>query len=274
MIDAVLPHPAGALRIVVRDESLARRIGDRFGALFVDAKPDAAIEFAVADMPEAYWDESLRGRLEGTRVIAEMNGARGEFDLAAGAGRFEIARHVEWSELFLDNVLRMVIVELGYRAKMWICHTAAVADGAAAYLFFGVSGAGKTTVTELSAAAGFAPINDDLVFLSMEGGVPTVTGCPFHGATRIRRFANGKFPVRALFALEQSGVNEIVPLPRPAAVLALSRALVTWRARSRDEQAGALAFADAVCAAVPVSTLRFRKEPAFWELIGPKRSAS
>lgn len=267
MIDAVLPHPAGALRIVVRDESLARRIADRFGALFEHVPADAEIHFDVADMPEAYWDDTLRGRLDGTRLVAEMNGARGSFDLATRTGRFEIARHVEWSELFLDNVLRMVLVELGMRAGLWICHTAAVADGDQAYLFFGVSGAGKTTVTELSASAGLAPINDDLVFVSMESGRAIVRGCPFHGATKIRRFAHGKFPIRGMFALEKAPAHETVPLSRPDAVLAFSRSLVTWRARTRDEQIAALAFADAVCAATPVAKLRFTKDVSFWNAV-------
>lgn len=267
MIDRVLPHPAGALRVVVYDADLARRVDERFGALWADRAPDATVEFDVADMPDAYWDDELRGRLDGTRLIAEMNGARGAFDLATRVGRFEIARHVEWSELFLDNVLRMVLVELGQRAGMWICHTAAVADGDGAYLFFGVSGAGKTTVTELSASAGLAAINDDLVFVSLEDGAIVVRGCPFHGATHIRQFAQGAFRVRALFALQQAPADEVVPLPRADAVRAFSRSLVTWRARTREEQLDALAFAEAVCRAVPVSTLRFRKDPSFWSLV-------
>ena len=263
----ILPHPAGALRLVVRDGSLGARVAERFAALFADVPADGEIEFVTAEMPDAYWDDALRGRVDGSRVVAEMSGARGEFDLATRRGRFEIARHVAWSELFLDNVLRIVIAELAARAGMWICHTAAVAHGRDAYLFFGVSGAGKTTVTELSASAGFEPINDDLVFLSFEDGRPVVRGCPFHGATRIRRFAHGTFPLKALFALEQAALDEVVPLPRPDAVVALTRSLVPWRPRTRDEQLATLAFAERICAAVPVSGLRFRKSAAFWDRI-------
>lgn len=278
----VLVSPGVALRLVTEDAALAARIEERLGAHLIDEPFDSGPQGALAQgegagaelvldaapIPGAQWDPDILGRLDGDVLAIEQSGGRGSFDFAARRGRMTVSTDVEWFNLYFENALRMILVEMGERAGMRICHTAAIADPslAGAWLFHGPSGSGKTTSTEMALGAGWRPINDDLAFIGIEGDRVVVQGCAFHGRTAIRNFAHGRFPVEGLFRLVQSERHHAERMPLPDAVRELSRALVSWRPRSKPEQLALLDFALGICRRVPSFRLEFRKDPTFLEV--------
>jgi hypothetical protein len=263
----VLTSPGVALRIVTDDRAIAGKLEERLGAHLSDGAADAELRLDAARIEGAQWDPDLLGRLDGSLLHVEQSGGRGAFDLSARSGRIAIAADIEWFHLYIENALRMILVELAERAGMRICHTAAVSepDLSGAWLFHGPSGSGKTTSTEMALAQGWRPINDDLVFIGLDGGGVIAQGCAFHGRTRIRDFAHGRFPVKGLFRLVQAGRHRATRLALPDAVRELSRALVSWRPRTRAEQESLLDFAIGVCRRVPAFRLEFTKDPSFLE---------
>lgn len=266
----VLVSPGVALRLVTEDAAIAAKIEERLGAHLAgetETGADAELLLDAAPIPGAQWDPDILGRLDGDSLVIEQSGGRGTFDLSRRHGRITVSTDVEWFHLYFENALRMILVELGERAGMRICHTAAIADAGltGAWLFHGPSGSGKTTSTEMALARGWRPINDDLVFIGIDGDRVVAQGCAFHGRTRIRDFAHGKFPVQGIFRLAQSDRHRASRLPLPDAVRELSRALVSWRPRTKAEQESLFDFAEEICRRVPSLRLEFRKDPSFLE---------
>lgn len=263
----VLCSPGVALRLITEDAAIADRIEDRLGPHLSDGISDAELHVDAAHIADAVWDADLCGRLDGDLLQIEQSGGIGSFHLRTRRGRIAIAKDREWFHNYLENALRMILVELAERVGMRICHTAALAEPRtnAAWLFHGPSGSGKTTSTEMALGAGWMPINDDLAFIGIDGDHVIAQGCAFHGRTRIRDFANGRFPIAGIFRLVQSDRHQATRLAAPDAVRELCRALVSWRPRTKREQEALFDFALAVCHRVPSFELRFKKDPSFLE---------
>ena len=264
--DRVLPSPGGAMRVHTADPVIAKRIDERLGSQFRDdAVPMWDLELAPGRFDGAKWDEELRGRREGARVHVEQSGGRGTFDFAAGRGRIEIDTRIEWFDQYFENALRILLVEAAITTGHRIFHSAAVAvpDLSKAWLFFGPSGAGKTTTTETCHAAGYHAITDDLVVLGIEDERVIAKGCVFHGTTKIRNFAHGAFPVQAFFRLEKAPHDRVTRLPLASATRELLRSLVMYRPFTRAEQEALLDFALALAKRAPVYRLELRKSPDF-----------
>jgi hypothetical protein len=81
-----------------------------------------------------------------------------------------------------------------------------VVDGDAAYLFLGRSGAGKTTLSRLSEAAGRTVLSDDLNALlpAAAGDGLQVEKLPFTGDLGDRRRGAPPFPLAALLRIEKA----------------------------------------------------------------------
>lgn len=263
----VLSSPGVSLRLITDDAAIADRVEERLGPHLSDGISDAELVLDAAHVADARWDPDLYGRLAGDVLRIEQSGGIGEFDLHTRRGRIAVASHVEYFHNYIENALRMILVELAERTGMRICHTAALAEPATkqAWLFHGPSGSGKTTSTEMALGAGWLPINDDLAFIGIDGSRVIAQGCAFHGRTRIRDFAHGRFPIAGIFRLVQSDRHHATPLARPDAVRELCRALVSWRPRTKAEQEALLDFALGVCVRVPSFRLEFKKDPSFLE---------
>ena len=285
----VLRSPGVALRLVTNDAVIADKLEERLGPHMIDERAggergagskgggtpteridglaDAELILDAAHIADARWDADLCGSLDGERLLIEQSGGLGEFHLRARRGRLAVASHIEYFHNYIENALRMILVELAERVGMRICHTAALAEPGTrdAWLFHGPSGSGKTTSTEMALGAGWLPINDDLAFIGIDGDQVVAQGCAFHGRTRIRDFAHGRFPIAGIFRLVQSERHQATPLARADAVRELCRALVAWRPRTKAEQEALFDFALGVCSRVPSFRLEFKKDPLFLE---------
>jgi len=114
----------------------------------------------------------------------------------------------------LENFLRVVVAYRLLEAGGLVVHCAGVVDGGAAYLFLGRSGAGKTTLSRLSEAAGRTVLSDDLNALlpAPAGDGLRVEKLPFTGDVGDRRRGAPPFPLAALVRLEKAPADALRPL--------------------------------------------------------------
>lgn len=143
-----------------------------------------------------------------------------------------------------------------------VLHAACVVREGWAYLFFGRSGAGKTTVCRFSRDA--QAVADDLIAVRTRRDRMVVWGLP---ARRRPPYimAIGPFPIRAAFILKKARVMRLVrlaPARAAAAMLGVPRDLL------RPEPAAtALAVVSDLARTAPCYDLYFKKNALFWRNI-------
>jgi len=117
----------------------------------------------------------------GAGVRVARDGVPGRFDLSRHdfRGTLDLGRRAvdvavaEADELTLDSLLRVALTLALLPSRGLLVHAASLARGGRGYLFPGVSGAGKTTLTRLSAGA--TPLSDELSIVTLGDG-PAVHG--------------------------------------------------------------------------------------------------
>ncbi len=165
----------------------------------------------------------------------------------------------------LANCLRQICTELTFMDDGAILHAAYLADDKGGYVFAGRSGAGKSTVCELSSH--LRVLSDDLIAVRRQAGQYLAWGLPraeLHTEAR-------PVTIRAVFVLRQSRENRLVPLA-PAAALAHVLALPT-RTMKNVDIGKVLALLDGLTNHVPCYELHFRKDPSFWKCIDSQLAA-
>jgi hypothetical protein len=169
-----------------------------------------------------------------------------------------------------ENFLRVVV---GYRA-LWsggvLLHSAAAGGAGAMALFVGPSGAGKTTISRLSLAAGRRVLSDDLnVVIPGRRGVEVV-GVPFAGELRQTLSAEERWPLAAICRLRQGETSGLSRLSRGRALAALVAAApyVNCDPHRLDALAASL---EAILDLVPAYELTFSLAGDFWSLLEPAR---
>jgi hypothetical protein len=167
-------------------------------------------------------------------------------------------------ENFLRVLLAYRLIELGGA----ILHSAGVADGDGAFLFLGPSGAGKTTLSRLSEAAGRTVLSDDLNALLPDprSGRPQVVKLPFTGDLGERREGSPPRPLRGLLQLEKGPEAALRPLSAGAALALLFACspFVNADPLRRDRLLDTLA---GLTAAAPAQVLTFSLTGRVWDIL-------
>jgi len=120
-----------------------------------------------------------------------------------------------------ENFFRALVAYRLLERGAVLLHSAAVVRRGAAYVFFGPSGVGKSTLSHACAAAGDVVISDDLNAIVPEGGRHVALALPFCGDVRSGS-ALPATPVAGLCRLRQAPADRAEPLSRAAAVAALT----------------------------------------------------
>ena len=207
------------------------------------------------------WQPSLATKREGTRVSVDWPGAKGSFDLAERAGRFEVRTDARAFGLAVDDVLRMVGWELALADGVLLLHAAAVGPKDAGWCdaFAGRSGAGKTTVTEKLVRAGETAVSDDLVFV-VPGDPARALPTPFKGATEAPRLRRRASRLRSIAFLAQAASASCARIESPENVVRILSAAVRYRALSSAEAERITAIGFALAAKVPAFDLALTLE--------------
>jgi hypothetical protein len=134
-----------------------------------------------------------------------------------------------------------------------------------AFLFAGVSGAGKTTISRL-APPDATLLTDEISYVRKHAQGYVAYGTPFTGELA-KLGENTQAPLAALYLLAQGPENRIDPVSIPEAGRELLANMLFF---AEDPQMVRLAF-QAACdfvGCVPVFRLTFLPDARVWELIG------
>lgn len=220
-------------------------------ALDVDViRPDRQI---CEDEELAVWNDGGIWRLE-------RGDFQAEWDPQAGRGR--VAQEV--SPYAIDCVLRIVHSLIQAEAGGFLLHGAGVIRNGKAFLFSGVSGAGKTTISSLIPKDAVL-LTDEISYVRQDGEGYRACGTPFAGELA-RLGENASAPVDRLFFLAKGPENRIDPIETPDALRMLLRNILFF---ADDPELVKMVFRSACdfLARVPAFRLTFFPDTRVWDLI-------
>jgi hypothetical protein len=165
----------------------------------------------------------------------------------------------------IDAVLRIVHTLVLARQGGFLLHSASAIRNGKAFLFAGVSGAGKTTISRL-APPDATLLTDEISYVRQQGSGYIAHGTPFTGELA-KLGENVSAPISTLYLLAQGPENRIDPVaPAEAARSLLANVLFF----AEDEELVQATFHSAFefVSRVPVARLTFMPDARVWELIG------
>jgi len=165
----------------------------------------------------------------------------------------------------IDAVLRIVHTLVLARQGGFLAHSASAIRNGKAFLFAGVSGAGKTTISRL-APPDVTLLTDEISYVRKQGDGYIAYGTPFTGELA-KLGENVSAPLAALYLLTQGPENRIDPVAPGEAARSLLANLLFF---AEDEELVQSTFHSAFefVRRVPVSRLTFVPDSRVWELIG------
>ena len=165
----------------------------------------------------------------------------------------------------MDAVLRILHSLLLARQGGILVHAASAVRNGRAFLFAGVSGAGKTTIARL-APPDATLLTDEISYVRQDGDGYRAFGTPFAGELA-KPGENISAPVAAVYFLNQGPENRIEAITTAEAGRTLLRNILFF---AEDADLVKLVF-DAACefvSKVPVYRLTFVPDSRVWEAIG------
>jgi hypothetical protein len=161
-------------------------------------------------------------------------------------------------------VLRIVHTLLLARTGGFLVHASSAVRNGRAFLFSGVSGAGKTTMARL-APPDAALLTDEISYVTRQDRQYFSAGTPFFGELA-RVGENLRAPIKAVYLLAKGSENVIEPVDGADAVRGLLGNILFF---ARDPAFVKLVFDAAFdfVSRVPIRRLTFAPDPRVWELI-------
>jgi hypothetical protein len=164
----------------------------------------------------------------------------------------------------VENLLRLMTAHALLARGGALLHAAGIASGADALVFFGPSGAGKTTLSRLARDTGREILGDDLVALVPHPGGVHVAPVPFGGD--FPTLAPGPARrVSGVLRLRQAPEHALVPLRRSFALAALV-GCTPFVNRDPHSVPALLATLGGLLSGMTAHELHFAPRPGFLEL--------
>jgi hypothetical protein len=164
----------------------------------------------------------------------------------------------------IDYFLRIVCAVQAFQSGGLLFHAAGILREGLAYIFFGPSGIGKTTISRLSGKKNV--LNDDLVLLFPDHPGWTVYSTPFYNPTQITPQGNRHAPLAGMYRLVQDQQADL-KINSPGQALAEVVANVPVISTDSTRTLELLSRCQSLLEKVPVFRLHFRKDKSFWEII-------
>ncbi|MFZ0313776.1 MAG: hypothetical protein WAL85_13795 [Candidatus Korobacteraceae bacterium] len=253
----------GGMPVLVRTDSaeFLRMLEDRYsGFLGGDGHP--ACEFDVELVPPARItdEDDIAVRFNAGRWLIERGDLRVEWDPASGRGEIRQSAN----PYSIDAALRILHSLILARQGGLLVHAASAVRNGRAFLFAGVSGAGKTTISRL-APADVTLLTDEISYLRRNGQGYVAYGTPFAGELA-KVGENVQAPLAALYLLHQGPENAIAPISIGDAARSLLENVLFF---AHDPELVSMVFESAcdLVRRVPVYRLTFVPDARVWELI-------
>ena len=249
----------GDIPIALRtdDKNFLGLLCDRYVGFLSSAQPALELEFDLIE-PGPGSDDDVRVYREGTDWLLERGDFQARWDPITGRGRVRQTSN----PYALDSVLRILhSLVLSERGGFLLHAASGICDGRA-YLFSGVSGAGKTTMTRL-APADVTLLTDEISYVRPAASGYSAYGTPFSGELA-KAGENTSAPVSALFFLEKGPENRVDELAPAEAVRRLMRNILFF-AEDSELVEKLLATACDFVQKVPVRRLTFYPDARVWD---------
>jgi len=234
----------------------------RYAGFLGSSSAEVELEFDLTALPPRPEDD-VRVRRDGSDWLIERGDFRARWNPESGRG------HVRQSPnpYALDSVLRILHSLILARRHGFLLHAASGICGdldPRAYLFSGVSGAGKTTIARL-APADVTLLSDEISYVVPNTDGYLACGTPFSGELGTPG-ENCSAPVAALFFLEKGRENRIEEIAPAEAAQRLMRNILFF-AEDRELVERVFATACDFVQKVPVRRLTFYPDRQVWEEI-------
>lgn len=265
------PVPQSSVAIQIGGITIALHTADaEFRALlqrryghFVEptASPDFEFELELSrPFADAWLDDDVRVWLDAGMWFFQRGDFYAEWDQQARRGKM---LHLP-NPYSVDAVLRIVHSLVLAQSGGFLLHACSAIRNGRAFLFSGVSGAGKTTMARL-APSDVTLLTDEISYICRANDAYYAYGTPFAGELATLG-ANEHAPIAAVYLLEKGSINRIDPVPTPDAIAALLRNTLFF---AHDEALIAKVFNSACCflERVPVHRLSFLPDARVWESI-------
>lgn len=176
----------------------------------------------------------------------------------------------EWGDS-THNLLRWALPGVLLRANCFLMHSASLICDDKAFLFFGQSGAGKSTSVALLAQAfpEAVILGDDAGIIGLENGEAWLHSAPLGSGYSRLPPPRHKKRLDGLFVLQQATYHAVESIPAGEAVRSLlASAMTSDFSRDVEERFTlAIKFAESSCG---VRRLCFTKDARFWPLLSEK----
>jgi hypothetical protein len=239
------------------NEGFLDLLRQRYAGFLSSSRPEFELEFDLIDTGSAS-DQEVRVRREGDEWLLERGDFHARWDPRTGRGRVR----QNANPYSLDSVLRILHSLILAERGGFLLHSASAICEGRAYLFSGVSGAGKTTMTRL-APADVTLLTDEISYLRPSSAGYQAFGTPFAGELA-KSGENCASSVSALFFLEKGPENRIEELPSAEAVRRLMRNILFF---AEDHVLVKRLFATACdfVSRVPICRLTFYPDNRVWD---------
>jgi len=242
------------------DKDFRRLIEDRYEG-FVNASAEPACQLEIhLHAPGGRMPGEVQVSRSGSLWSIERGDFRAEFDARSRRGWV----HQSPNPYSLDAVMRIIHSLVLAEEGGFLLHAASGVRNGRAFVFAGVSGAGKTTMARL-APPDATLLTDEISYIRRSVDGYHAYGTPFAGELA-RVGTNVQAPLGAVYFLEKGPENRIVPMSDPDAAHALIRNILFFaHDPSLVERVfeGALEFVSRV----PTARLVFTPDERAWELI-------
>jgi hypothetical protein len=259
------------VRLRVPDEAFLRMVEGRYAG-FPGAAESAECDFDIELIPQKHAEEAslldedsadddVRVWREGSLWNLTRGDFRAEWSPAERRGRIRQSMN----PYSVDCVLRIVHTLALAKQGGFLVHAASAIRNGKAFLFSGVSGAGKTTISRL-APADATLLTDEISYVRRSGDGYVAYGTPFAGELA-EPGENVQAPIAALFFLEQGPENRIEAVNSPS--IAARRLLRNILFFAHDAELVDQVFASALdfVQRVPVKRLTFLPDERVWDFI-------
>jgi hypothetical protein len=251
-----------AIALRTQDPGFRQLLENRYAG-FIMSSANAQFEFDIdlfGPLEASHADEDVQVKLQDGRWLLQRGDFRARWDSRAGRGHIRQSRN----PYAIDSVLRIVHTLILARQGGFLVHAASAIRGGRAFLFAGVSGAGKTTISRL-APPDATLLTDEISYVRREGNGYRACGTPFAGELA-RVGENLSAPLSALFLLEKGPENRIEPVATSDAIRLLLRNILFF---AEDAELVSLVFRSACefVEQVPVRRLIFVPDEQVWEMI-------
>ncbi len=259
-----VPIEIGGLPIGVRteDPAFAEMLRDRYGHFVRNGANTHClldVETFVPEQPGP--DEDVSVTREGAEWLVRRGDFRARWNPTLRRGRIRQS----CNPYSIDAALRIIHSLMLANEHGFLLHGASAIRNGKAFVFSGVSGAGKTTISRL-APQDVTLLTDEISYLRAEGSGFRAFGTPFSGElARIGEDVSA--PLSALYLLAKGPDNKIEPVRSAEAAQAIMRNILFF---AEDAKLVKQLFETAVqfVSRIEVSRLTFFPDPRVWELIG------